>query len=249
MWYMKLIKPMRYIPDFLAYLTKKYKSEAYIYSFFEKYKNELNEKINYIFKYNEFDVDLFHENEWEYALPGFEEYLKTGYYKFMLARYMYSIKYIKNKKVLDAGCGLGYGSYLICDYSREIISIDINENALNFAKEKWKSTKLNFKRHSILDLDTLNKKFDVILGFELIEHLTLNDAKKFLEQTFNNLNKGGVLILSSSFPDSEGESKSEERKNKYHKKIYTKNEIKKLMMGFCFKKVNFIGNYIAEVKK
>ena len=222
--------------------------QSYFNSLFEKYRNRLK-KIDYILKYNEVDVDLSPEEQEEQALPGFSKHMKTGYYKYMLGRYIYSIKYVKNKCVLDTGCGFGWGSYLISDYPRKIISIDINDNALNFAREKWKDQKLNFIRHSVLDLDSLDGNFDVILGFELIEHLTFSAGKRYLEQVFNNLNKKGIVILSSLFPDSEKEAKMAEKRNKYHLKIFTKSEIKAIVREIGFRRINFIGNVVVVIKK
>ncbi len=222
--------------------------QAYFSNLFDKYRNELN-KIDSILKYSEAAVGLSPEDQEEQALPGFSKYMNTGYYKYMLGRYIYSIKYVKNKCVLDTGCGFGWGSYLISDYPRKIISIDINDNALNFAREKWKDRKLNFLRHSVLDLDSLNGNFDVILGFELIEHLTFSAGKRYFEQVFDNLNKKGIVILSSLFPDSEKEAKMAEKRNKYHLKIFTKSEIKAIVRKIGFRKINFIGNVVVVIKK
>ena len=222
--------------------------QSYFNSLFEKYRKRLK-KIDYILKYNEVDVDLSPDEQEEQALPGFSKYMNTGYYKYMLGRYIYSIKYVKNKCVLDTGCGFGWGSYLISDYPRKIVSIDINDNALNFAREKWNDKKLNFLRHSVLDLDSLDGNFDVILGFELIEHLSFSAGKRYLEQVFNNLNKKGIVILSSLFPDSEKEAKMAEKRNKYHLKIFTKSEIKAIVREIGFRRINFIGNVVAVIKK
>ena len=150
---------------------------------------------------------------------------------------------------MDSGCGLGWGSYLISDYPQEIISIDINQKVVNFARKTWKDSKLNFETHSVLDLITLNKKFDVILGFELIEHLTFSDGRRYLDQVFNTLNRKGVLILSSSFPASKEEAKILEKQNKYHLKIFTKSELKLIVREIGFRKIKFIGNFMAAIRK
>lgn len=224
-------------------------SEIYLNSFFEKYRDKLREKIDYILEHDETSVSLSSEDQEEQALPGFKKHLETGYYKYMLSRYLYSIDYIRGKQVLDSGCGLGWGSYLIIDFPREILSIETNAKALNFAKEKWKDRRLNFDNHSVLDIDSLNKQFDVILGFELIEHLTFNEGKTYLKQAFNNLSKKGVLILSSSFPDSEEQARLQQKKNKYHLQVFTKSELKNLAKEAGFRKVKFIGNCVVVARK
>lgn len=231
-----------------------YRGDArpYIVSFFEKYKDELNEKISHILKYNENDLEFAYEEggeNLEIGLPGHTKSQSTGYYEYMLGRYIYSISYIKNKCVLDAGCGMGWGSYLISDYPREIVSIDINKKAIEFAEEKWNDRKLDFRQHSILELNSLNKKFDVVLSFEVIEHLSLNDGKCFFKQAFDNLSEKGTLILSSSFPDLEETAKMAEITNKFHLKIYTKKELEKFAKEAGFRRVMFIGDSITVIKR
>lgn len=225
--------------------------KRYINLHYYVYKGKLDSKITSILQYDESDVGLSldSDDKEEYASPGFKKYSKTGYYKIMLSRYLYTIKYIKNKIILDSGCGLGWGSYLISHYPEEIISIDINAKALDFAKKTWNDIKLNFLECSVLDIGSLNRYFDVILGMEVIEHLTSEQGKKYLEECCNNLKKGGVLILSSSFPNSEKEAQIIASRNKYHLKIFTKEEFKKISRKIGFSKLNFMGNFMVVLKK
>ncbi|NVM04164.1 MAG: class I SAM-dependent methyltransferase [Candidatus Helarchaeota archaeon] len=228
----------------------------YIFTYYWIYKNKLQNRIDRILQFKVVDLSnkktntsLSPEELKGRALPGLEKSIKTGYYKYMLARYIFSIKYIKGKTILDSGCGLGWGSYLISPYPKKLISIDISEKAIAFAKKHWKDKKLNFKKHSILDLDLLNEKFDVILGMEIIEHLTFNQGKRYLRQSFKNLNRNGFLILSSSFPDSLEVAKKIKNENIYHQHIFTKKEIKYLSNEIGFLKPKFLGNFMVVLKK
>lgn len=225
---------------------------VFITKFFEKYKDELNEKINKILPYNEKDVDFLsidkHGNL-EAALPGYSQIVGNGYYKYMLGRYLYAIKYIKRKSVLDAGCGLGWGAYLISEYPSELIAIDINEKAIGFAKKIWNDKKVKFRHNSVLDLNSLRKTFDVILSFEVIEHLKFDEGKLFLERVYASLRKRGFLILSSSFPDSSADAKLIQSRNEFHLKIYSKKELEKYAREVGFRKVFFVGNNISVIEK
>ena len=53
---------------------------------------------------------------------------------------------------------------------------------------------IQLKNVSIEDIDFSNKKFDVVVNFEVIEHLF--SPKEFLLQVKNILNNNGLLILS-----------------------------------------------------
>ena len=210
----------------------------------------LRSKIANILKLDEKDVGLNNNEEPEQSLPGLDRHYKTGHFRYMLGRYLYSIKYIAGKSVLDCGCGLGWGSYLISDYPGAILSIDLNKAALDFANVTWRDEKLNFKQHSVLDLESLNQQFDVILAYELIEHLRFDDGKLFIKQTWKALNEKGVLILSSWFPLSQKQAQeSELQKNKFHLHIYTRKEIKDLLNKAGYSKVHFWGNMMLLAKK
>lgn len=223
----------------------KIKVKFYYYLYFLK----LKDKIKNILKYDESDVNLNSINQEEQALPGFLKYKKIKYHKYMFGRYLYSIKYLKTKTILDSGCGFGWGSYLISKYPKEILSIDIDKEALDFARNHWKDKKLNFRNHSVLDLDSLHKKFDVILGMELIEHLTFDQGNKYLEQCMRNLNENGVILLSSYFSENRKQAEMSQKKNNFHLHIFTKQEIKDICKKMGFSNVNFLGDFMVVIKK
>ncbi|MEA3489049.1 MAG: methyltransferase domain-containing protein [Candidatus Omnitrophota bacterium] len=223
--------------------------KIYIISFYYFLKFPLKEKIKNILKYNEGSINLPEGEQEEQALPGSQKYLKTGYYKYMLGRYLYSLPHIRNKVVLDSGCGLGWGSYLICGYPEKLISIDIDAGSLDFAEKTWKDDKLEFIKSSALDMDRLNRKFDVILGFEMIEHLAYSEGKVYLEKTSANLREKGKLILSSYFPRTEEQARKAEKGNKYHRHIYTREEMKNILKKNGFSKIQFIGSLMLITSK
>lgn len=61
-----------------------------------------------------------------------------------LARYEFAIKYVCDKKVLDIGCGAGYGVDLLSSKASEAIGVDISEEAINYAKQRYKKKDVNF---------------------------------------------------------------------------------------------------------
>ena len=48
--------------------------------------------------------------------------------------YDYSKKYITGKKVLDYGCGSGYGTALISSSCLEVTGVDVSAEAITYAK-------------------------------------------------------------------------------------------------------------------
>ena len=218
----------------------------YIYPIINK---NIKSKIEYILNFDETDVDLSADEQEEQALPGMHKYLQTGWYKYMIGRYLFSIKYIKDKEVLDTACGLGWGSYLISDIPKYIMSVDIDDNSLSFAKEQWISDNIDFNKLSILELNNITKNFDVVLSYEVIEHLTYYEGLTYIKEVSKVIKSNGIFILSSYFPDIEEDARIAEKKNRFHPHIYTKKEIKDILNNNEFTNIKFYGDLIIKAEK
>lgn len=95
-----------------------------------------------------------------------------------LVRYRFACEYCKGMRVLDASCGSGYGSKMIQTVAKEVIGIDIDEQTIIYAREKYPN--IHFE---ICDLEFNFPKVDcdIIISFETIEHL--ENPNYFLENT------------------------------------------------------------------
>ena len=102
---------------------------------------------------------------------------------------------IQNYKVhLDYGCGPGT---FIGNYSKlESVGVDISEIQISFAKKKY-GTNFDFFNTSQIQQENFNKKFDVITSIELIEHLTDEEILKLLDDLYDLLDEGGILVLTT----------------------------------------------------
>jgi len=155
-------------------------------------------------------------------MPGFKKYGRL-WSRYMLGRYLFALKFCRSGKILDTGCGLGWGCYLLADDQLSVIGIDKDEKAIEFAKKRWKSPNLQFVEDSFLDLSNIfEKKFDCVLGMETIEHLTYQDGRRYLQEMDSVLKPGGTIILSSVFPDNKVKAEMIRKKNPYHLHIFTK---------------------------
>ena len=110
-------------------------------------------------------------------------------------RYIFASNYIKDKIVLDAACGTGYGSNYLSNYAKMVYGIDINADVIDNNKEIYKKENLIFTNGSVYQLPYDDNMFDVIVSFETIEHVD-NGEKVFSE--FNRVLKdNGLLIIST----------------------------------------------------
>lgn len=135
-----------------------------------------------------------------------------------LHRYLFASKFVENRKVLDLGCGEGYGSKILSQQALQIAGIDIDAATIQSAQSKYGNQKIDFKVASATQLDFPDQSFDTVVCFELIEHLSATDQNLCLNEIKRVLKKDGQLIISTpNLENSKGD-------NPYHLKEFSKNE-------------------------
>ena len=102
-----------------------------------------------------------------------------------IRRAKYLSNFVKNKNVLDFGCGSGEFIRLAKPYSNKIMGYEIDKSLTKYYEE----TEIDVK-HS---LNQINEKFDVITMFHVLEHL--ENPIEVLEQLKQKLNKNGKFII------------------------------------------------------
>lgn len=165
-------------------------------------------------------------------------------YKDHRNRYYFATNYInENDKILDISCGCGYGSWFMAETTgcRQVVGVDISDEALDFAQQYYSSNKIAYKKGNIekneYDLD-IEEQFNVIVSFETIEHLKNDDV--FLQHLHTFLDDDGVLIVSS--PNEEvipynNNPYFENGINPYHYRHYTSKELEIILNNNGFEVV------------
>ncbi|WP_026672325.1 class I SAM-dependent methyltransferase [Alkalihalobacterium bogoriense] len=120
------------------------------------------------------------------------------------ARYYFSTPYIHGGRVLDFGCGSGYGSQMIAKILKkeieEVVAIDIDLPSITEAKAYYYHPLITFLQEDCLNkqLPTTIGKFKTILSFQTVEYiLDKTDKTIFMENVYELLQPGGTLILST----------------------------------------------------
>ncbi len=57
-----------------------------------------------------------------------------------LAAYLYATEFVRGRRVLDAGCGEGFGTQVLADYAEEVVGIDYSAAAIEECARRWRST-------------------------------------------------------------------------------------------------------------
>jgi SAM-dependent methyltransferase len=115
------------------------------------------------------------------------------------ARYHWAAQVAAGKRVLDAGCGLGYGIEILSSAgAAEVIGLDLNAEAVEEARRRINGAG-SIRQGDIQGLDFDDDSFDLVVCFETIEHV--KEAPAALAEFHRVLRHGGVLLLSSPNPD------------------------------------------------
>lgn len=241
------IRPIKSMiqPMFLSSTEKEQRKEAeFLNNIFENlYTNsETRKRVEYILTINEENSRLQEVlAEDERALPGNQTFLESGWYKSMLTRYAFAMHYVKGKKVLDTCSGLGWGAYLLEVVAGSLIGIELDQKAIQAAKEIWDYDKCVLQQGSVLNLPFPDNSFDVVTAMESIEHFTLEDAKIYTQEMHRVLKPGGRLIGSTPLPLTEEGIQLELNTNPYHLHVFTPTKLGAFLRGY-FSKVHVLHN-------
>lgn len=99
----------------------------------------------------------------------------------------------ENISVLEIGSGLGYLTYSLNKSGYKTTGLDISEDAVRQAKEKYGDY---YESGDLFILAEKRKKnYDCIIMTEIIEHV--EDPKSFIKAAFSLLKEGGKLIVTT----------------------------------------------------
>lgn len=73
-------------------------------------------------------------------------------------------------RVVDAGCGVGYGSHMLAEAGCEVLAFDRDPAAIEFAERFWKHENVGYSSQDIYEVQS-NERGDVAVCFEVLEHL------------------------------------------------------------------------------
>lgn len=151
-----------------------------------------------------------------------------------LIRYEAALALLKDKVVLDISSGSGYGTYILAGKAREVYGVDIDRQAVAYAKRNYQRPNIKFMEGSAEAIPLDNQSVDAVVSFETIEHL--KNYKKFLSEIKRVLKPEGLLLIST--PNDEEFPQI----NQFHLHEFTLRELKDLL-GQYFKNVQFSFQY------
>lgn len=89
-----------------------------------------------------------------------------------VVRYQWAAKQLPpGSRVLDAACGIGYGSFILASAGHQVVAIDIEPEAIAYAEQHYAHPNIRFICGSITDLESPPNSADAVISFETIEHV------------------------------------------------------------------------------
>ena len=153
---------------------------------------------------------------------------KNDCYYAHLSIYQFASQFVKDKEVLDAGSGTGYGvSYLADAQAKYVEGVDISKKAIQYASQKFSRPNLHFRTMALEQIAAYGKdRFDFVISSNVLEHL--RDVTTFLHGVWHILKPEGKLLVAVP-PIVNEASIAENLANPYHLNIWSPRQWKSVL--------------------
>ena len=140
-------------------------------------------------------------------------------------RYAAVAPFAAGKRVLDAACGEGYGSYVLAQFATTVTGVDVSADTIAHAGARYARANLAFAAGSVTHLPLPAASVDLIVSFETIEHLS--EQREMLAEFRRVLADDGVLVISS--PNRPVYNEGGGSENHYHVRELDRAELRDLL--------------------
>ncbi len=161
------------------------------------------------------------------------------------ARYAFAARVAHGRRVLDAGCGAGYGSADLAREAREVLGIDVAADAIAYACEHYRAENLRFERASCLEIPAPDASFDLVVAFEIIEHLI--DWRAFLAEVRRVIEPGGQFLVSTPNKSYYAEARAELGPNPFHEHEFEYGEFRRELSAVFPKVTLYLENHAGAI--
>ena len=129
-----------------------------------------------------------------------------------VARYALATRLAVGRRVLDLGCGTGYGTADLAGVASSALGVDLAAEAIDYAERHFPAAR--FLRCSANAVPFPPGSFDLVTAFEVIEHL--HDWRTLLAEAQRVLETNGLLIVSTPNKRYYAETRAKSGPNPFH---------------------------------
>jgi SAM-dependent methyltransferase len=157
-------------------------------------------------------------------------------------RYDFAAPYCAGRRVLDAGCGVGYGAARLAKEAASVVGVDVSEDAIAYAQTHYTAPNVSFAAMDVSTLALEDASFDVVCSFETIEHV--DDAERVLGELARVLKSDGTLVISTPQVDRTTTSPT----NPYHHVEFARADFEALLQRH-FESVELFGQRRLQTRR
>jgi SAM-dependent methyltransferase len=157
-------------------------------------------------------------------------------------RYAFAARLSRMKRVLDAGCGMGYGSAELARVAASVVGVDISGEAVASARKCYALPRVTFLQGSCASLPFRTASFDLVVAFEVIEHL--KEWREFLAEARRMLAPGGQCLISTPNRDYYADSRGRTGPNPFHQHEFSFEEFRQELLAVFPHVALFLQNHV-----
>jgi 2-polyprenyl-3-methyl-5-hydroxy-6-metoxy-1,4-benzoquinol methylase len=99
--------------------------------------------------------------------------------------------------LLDVGCGSGIMADRLAQLGAQVLGIDANPAAVDYARTTFGRAELEFRAGYLDQLELAPASFDGATCFEVIEHVFPDQVRKLMDDLFALIRPGGSLLITT----------------------------------------------------
>ena len=160
-----------------------------------------------------------------------------------LARYLFAARLAGRKRVLDIGCGTGYGAAELARVAASVAAFDLSPQAIAQARPAYPLPNLHFLTASAAAIPFPDATFGLITCFEVIEHVA--DWQTLLQEAQRLLARGGQFIVSTPNKLYYAESREQIGPNPFHVHEFEYGELREALSAVFPSVTLYLQNHVG----
>ncbi|PKP04608.1 MAG: hypothetical protein CVU11_04325 [Bacteroidetes bacterium HGW-Bacteroidetes-6] len=104
--------------------------------------------------------------------------------------------------ILEVGCGVGTFTSLIGKLfpAANVTGVDISEKNVDLATKRLSNKRFDFKYFDFSDVVDLNKKFDLVIFADVLEHIPVERYTQLFDNLSSHSNEGAFIFINIPHP-------------------------------------------------